>query len=273
MAIYFAFCDENGAYKRLRGSGFLRAHPVYLRATVHFPADQWKNLEGRFRELKNNYGLPLTEEIKWSYAWSLKSHARTGKSIKPRDKYYFLRDYDPERLQEFLLEAVSLLRTVDGAKAIITITDNAVCQKIGIERLLRMHLQESMQRIEMDMQADPSNLCVLFVDPVSADKDKALREAYAQLYHVGDLITRYSHIKDSLNLEHSHHSVGIQMADYMAGAVGSALNGRPLGQQIYAEQIRHILRRHLNGSVGGYGIREVPGNKELRKELLAKLGE
>lgn len=273
MSIYFAFGDEHGAYERLRGKRFLKAHPFYLRVTVYFPAEQWKNLQTSFRQLKESYGLPVTKEIKWSFAWSLKSHQQTGKIIRPSDKYFFLRDYDPDRLQEFLASSVALLRNVAGTKAIVTVTDNATCPRVGFDRLLRMHLQESMQRIEMDMQIDPSHLCVLFIDPVSDEKDKALREAYAQLYQAGDLIKRYRHIKDSLNLEHSHHSVGIQMADYLAGAIGSALGGRPLGQQIYGNHVRHILRRHWSGRIGGYGIREVPGDKDVRASLLRTLGE
>lgn len=131
-----------------------------------------------------------------------------------------------------------------------------------------MHLQEAMQRIEMDMQAKNNSLCVLFVDPVSSSKDKALRESYSILYRNGDLINKYSHIKDSLNIEHSHHSVGIQLSDFVAGSFGSLLNTRPLGQKIFHELISQIVRRNFNNNeIAGYGVREVPSNKELRKEL------
>jgi len=273
LSIYFAFSDENGAYKRRRNKKFLQAHPWYIRSTVVFPAGEWKSLESRFRSIKNSYELPLDKEIKWSFAWSLMSHDRTRKPITTKDKYYFLRDYDPERLQHFLRDSVALLTELSEATIILTVTNNTTCQNIRVEPLLRMHLQEAMQRLEMDMQRFDQALCVLFVDPVSEEKDKALREAYAELYRRGDYIEEYSCIKDSLNIEHSHHSVGIQMADYVAGAAGSILNGRPLGATIYRDSISKIVRRDSAGNIGGYGLREVPTNARLREELVRALNE
>jgi len=271
MTIYFAFSDENGSYKKRRSSRFIRAHPWYIRSTLCIDALEWKTLEKEYENLKKSYDLPSGEEIKWSYAYSLYSHKRTGRAIKPKDKYYFLKNYNPEKLISFLDKATSILNNLNYCRAIFTITDNKECQSIDDSRLLKMHLQEAMQRLEMDMQTDNNNLCVLFVDPVSEEKDKSLREAYASLYQNGDIINRYSHIKDSLNIEHSHHSVGIQMADFLAGAFSSLLSERELGKNIYKNTINNIIRKKGDGSVQGYGFREVPGNKPLRNKILTKI--
>lgn len=243
MTIYFAFSDENGSYKKRRSSRFLRAHPWHIRSTLCIDALEWKKLEKDYEALRENYELPFGEEIKWSYAYSLYSHKNTNRPIKPKDKYYFLKDYKPEKLVSFLDDATSLLNSLNYCKAIFTVTDNKECQSIDESRLLKMHLQETMQRLEMDMQSDNNNLCVLFVDPVSDKNDKSLREGYASLYQNGDIINRYSHIKDSLNIEHSHHSVAIQMADFLAGAFCSMLSERELGKNIYKKTINNIIRK------------------------------
>ncbi|MDZ7660905.1 DUF3800 domain-containing protein [Thiohalophilus sp.] len=268
MGIFFSFSDENGAYEWWRSSKFLRAHPWYVRSTVFFKALEWKPLETSFNNLKSQYDLPANNEIKWSFAWSLKSHRKTGKPITEKDKYYFLKNYDPDKLERFLVEAVALLTNISYCKVIFTVTDNKICPRIQESRLLRMHLQESMQRLEMDMEQDEENLCVPFIDPVSRQKDKTLREAYSELYRNGDLYKRYSHIKDSLNIEYSHHSVGIQVADFLAGAFGSLLNERDLGREVYRRTIHEIIRKKADGQVSGYGVREVPGNKRVRAAIV-----
>ena len=251
-----------------RRGKFLRAHSWYVRSTVFFQALEWKELERRFQELKNIYDLPEKNEIKWSFAWSLKSHRKTGKLFKEKDKYYFLKDYNPDKLERFLVEAVALLKNLSNCRVIYTVTNNNICPRIHESRLLKMHLQESMQRLEMDMENNDDNLCILFIDPVSPEKDKTLREAYSDLYRNGDLFKRYGHIKDSLNIEHSHHSVGVQMADYLAGAFGSLLNGRDLGKEVYRGTIHDIVRKKNDGKVSGYGVREVPGSKQVRSEIV-----
>lgn len=269
MTIYFAFSDENGAYKRIRTSSFRRAHPYYVRCSFVLNAEDWKRLDSLYLDLKERYRLPRHEEIKWSYARAIQVLQERSKTPKPSDSFYFLRNYPADQLKEFIAECAGLVNYLSFCKLIFTVTCNSRCQAIEEQRLLKMHLQESMQRIEMDMQSDASNLCVYFVDPVSNDKDKALREAYSELYRNGDLIERYAHIKDSLNIEHSHHSVGIQMADIFAGAFTSNLRGYELGQKIYQESISQVIRRDRFGSVGGYGVREVPGNKDIRQEIIA----
>lgn len=268
MTIYFAFSDENGAYRRLRGRKFIRAHPYYVRATVIIDALEWKKLESGYCDLKRKYDIPDEKEVKWSFARSIHAFKNKGKEIREKEAFYFLRAFESEQLLEFLFESVHLLRTLDYCKVIFTVTCNRRCPSIAMERLLKMHLQEVMQRIEMDMQNDNSNLCVFFVDPVSNENDKNLREAYSDLYRNGDFISRYAHIKDSLNIEHSHHSVGIQMADFLAGSFVANLKGYDSGQRFYKEIVIGLIRKSASGVLPGYGFREVPGNKELRSEIL-----
>lgn len=272
MTTYFAFSDENGSYKRLRSGKFILAHPFYIKTTIYFHSKDWKLLEKGYQELKVHYGLPRHEEIKWSFARTLQKHNEGRTRIKKDDACYFLRDYEPEKLRDFIIESLRLLLDLNYVRLIYTITDNRSCPRIADSKLLKMHLQETMQRIEMDMRYDSENLCVIFVDPVSKEKDKSLRNAYSDLYLRGDFIERYSHIKDSLNVEHSHHSVGIQMADFLAGAMYSKLKDYPLGEKIYSEVIRRIIRRGPNKVITGYGIRVVPRNTGIQiKEALNSL--
>lgn len=271
MSIYFAFSDENGSYRKWRSAKFASAHPLYIRSNLLINGLEWKKLEQGYRSLKQKYDLPINKEIKWSYVWSLISHRNNGREIKDKCSYYFIKDYDPDLLGKFICESISLLNDLEYCRLIYTVTSNRLCPQIDEGKLLKMHMQEAMQRIEMDMAKDGNNLCVLFIDPVSREKDASMREAYSELYQNGDFIDRYSHIKDSLNFEYSHHSVGIQMADFLAGALFSKLKKYPMGIEIYANTITNILRKGPRGRIDGYGIRTVPRSNDLNEKILSVL--
>ena len=268
MTIYFGFSDENGDYQILRSNRFKSAHPYYVRSTMLINASDWKSLETAYREIKSKYNLPLNKEVKWSYLRSIYKYRKNGKNISEREPFYFLREFPTDEHKRFLLESLGILCSLETCKLIFTVTCNTRCPRIDEKRLIKMHIQEAMQRIEMEIQHKKDNLCVLFVDPVSNRKDRVLRDAYSELYQNGDIIERYGHIKDSLNIEHSHHSVGIQMSDFLAGSFVSALKGYDFGTQIYSDIVSKLVRRNSDGRVGGYGIREVPGNKQFREELV-----
>lgn len=270
MTIYFAFSDENGSYKRVRGKRFIRAHKYYVRATCIIDATEWKNIESAYCALKRKHGIPIEKEVKWSFARSLHKYKEDGKEIREKEAFYFLREKNPEALQDFLREALALLVDLNYCNVIFTVTSNERCRAIAHSRLIKMHLQEAMQRIQMDMEDARENLCVFFVDPVSNENDKNLREAYSELYRGGDLYKRYSHIKDSLNVEHSHHSVGIQMADFLAGAFVANLKEYEMGQEVYRDCLSRIIRRGPGGRLPGFGFREVPRDVDLRAELGAR---
>lgn len=79
------------------------------------------------------------------------------------------------------------------------------------------------------------------------------------------------HIKDSLNLELSHHSAGIQLADFIAGCFTGFLRGWRFSTESCKELILPYLRKSDDGEVLGYGIREIPRDGEIRSEIDDKL--
>lgn len=130
-----------------------------------------------------------------------------------------------------------------------------------------------MQRLEMELRFDDGNLGVLFIDPVSNEKNEMFRQIYYDLFENGDLL-KYKFIKDSLNIENSHHSVGIQIADYISGVFSSILkasdkNDYSIGTKMFYDYVHPNLRRDSLGEIHGFGIREVPRN-ELNRVWLIK---
>jgi len=272
MSTFFGFSDECGMYRQDRDDKFLNAHPYYLRSTLLVSANECKDMNHKFQEIKKSFSLPLNNEVKWSYLWSLRKHQETGKEIRDNQKYKFLEHLGYAGVLEFISQALNIINTLNYKKIIITHTDNTICTRYTEKAALTMHIQEHMQRIEMEMQVDKLNLAVLFFDPVSYNTDILLRNIYFDLFNEGDFIHKYNHIKDSLNIENSHQSVGIQIADYISGAYSCMLKGRKSenyidGKNLFFDYVYPNLRRKDNGEIFGYGLREIPSNKQYRIEL------
>ena len=99
----------------------------------------------------------------------------------------------------------------------------------------------------------------------------ALREQYKNTYYEGPFIEKYKHIKDSCSFELSHHSFGIQIADYAAGIFNGSLRGFNTSLELFNRYLSGLIRRSEEGKVFGYGIREVPKDAAVRSMLESKL--
>ena len=264
--IYFAFSDECGSYKKAPQEKFTEAHPFYIRATFLMNGSDWKPLNSKFNTLKENLlKLHSKQEIKWSYLWSLKKKKEKSEPISSSADYYFLKDIPFNTLLEFIKRSIGLLAELNYCKIILSVTRNQKCYNYKESVMMKFHLQGHLQRIEMEIQNSAQNLAVIFFDPVNKTQDKLLSEAYFDLFKNGDFIKNYSHVKDSINFELSHHSVGIQLADYLAGCFSHFLKGYLSGRSIFIQNILPLIRRaEPNGDLLGYGIIEVPKNEKIR---------
>jgi hypothetical protein len=273
---YFCFSDECGDYKQNMTEKQLRNHPYYIRSTLLINSNEWKILNLNFRELKNKYGLPLSKELKWANIWTVRNFQINNKPIPDKYGIKHFEKFDYHSLINFVEEALLLINGLKEKKIIATYTKNSNQYITSEKSMILFHLQEHMQRLEMELQVDEGNLGVLFFDPVGSEKDNLFREIYNDLFENGDFIRSYKSIKDSLNIENSHHSVGIQIADYVSGAFSSILKASididySRGVRMFFNSVYPNLRHSWNGSIQGYGIREVPRSVPTRKWLIEQM--
>jgi len=266
MAIYFCFSDECGYHKPHMTPNELRRQPYYVRSVLMVMADDWKKLSSDFKKLKTQYGIPTEMEFKWSYLWSIKSQ----KIVKDDDNLLFFKKIGHNKLCNFVKDSIDLLKNLDYAKILITFTDNTIDNHLEND-ILKFHFQDILRRIEMEMQIDNDNLAVLFVDPVSSDKNDLFRNLYHELIIGEDFIKEYSHVKDSLNIEYSHHSVGIQLADFISGVFNSVLRCNNIDRykpslEIFFDSIVPLLRKK-GKLVYRYGLVEIPKNDAFRAKI------
>jgi hypothetical protein len=254
----------------------VRIHPFYVRTTLLINANEWKALNNSFRQLKTKYSLPLTKELKWAHLWTLRNFQIKKKEIPAKCDIKYLEKIDYHTLIDFVEESLLLINNLNEKKIIATFTKNSNNTALNDKLMMKFHLQEHMQRIEMELQVEVGNLGVLFIDPISNEKNELFRSIYYELFEDGDFIKKYKFIKDSLNIENSNHSVGIQIADYISGAFSSILkassdNNYARGVKMFYDFVQPNLRRGSKGEIQGYGIREVPRCKTNRDWLTGQL--
>jgi hypothetical protein len=271
MPTYFAFNDDYGHYKPKPSNKHLRSHPFYLRATLIVRSDEYIKLSNKINYRKRKFGFPEDREIKWSYPWSLRKHFKNNKPITSKYRYHFLKDIDYHKVIDYVEESLAVLKDLNYASIVVTITEGKEFLNIKPERLQEMHLECAMQRIEMEIGGSTETICVLFLDPESKDLDKGMRNSYFKIRSDGGIMKKYKRIKDSLNFEDSNHSIGIQMADLIAGSFASCLKNRVSdsygrGDKMFRSHVQPLLRE-CNGNTFGYGICEVPTNADVRKGL------
>lgn len=277
MSTFFGFSDECGDYVLAENKRQIRAHPYYIRSNIIINSINYKRLSKSFKDLKQAYNLPLNKEIKWSYLYRLDLIQKGKQNLESNPDIKFLEKISYGKLLQFVEDTISLLNGQDDTSVILTYSDNSIRNNFSIDQVLKMHLQDHIQRFEYYL-SDKKNddLGVLFFDPVSEKRNDFFRNKYYDMSDRGDFI-KYEHIKDSLNFEYSHHSVGIQIADFVAGCFSSVLksgnnnNNYGAGIKIFSNYVYPLIRKGYNGKCEGYGIMDIPYNNKVRNIYMNKI--
>ena len=101
---------------------------------------------------------------------------------------------------------------------------------------------------------DKSGLAVVFADQMSGDEAcRDLQKLYANLRAGSDRFLNYDHIMDSICFMDSAHCCGIQLADFVAGAVNGFLRGFYAAEKLFSLRIYAHVRKTAAGGQLGYG--------------------
>ncbi|MBR7092742.1 MAG: DUF3800 domain-containing protein [Clostridia bacterium] len=259
------FTDEAGVYNKMPSEPFRRSHPFYIRSNTCLSSDDYRLFQGEVQALNKRYGIPVGEEVKWSDLWEIH-----------RGKYRaeILKGLSEDKLKGYYRRVLQYAAANGSLLFLFTVTCvfTQPCYHSESE-LLKFHLQEAMQRVNMDAQ--PDDFATIIMDELNHDKIKKLKAACHEIAVTGDLI-KYKNIYAGVLTESSSQSPGIQLADFAAGILNGYLRGALLSRGKYAfatdlfnEYIRPNLRCHADGRIMGYGVREVPSDLTIRKKLSA----
>lgn len=261
MNAYFAFSDEAGQYDTRCGKRFLRSHPYYVRATVLMTVEEYRKYQKSIRDINNVMGLSALSEIKWSDLWSKKHN-------QPRTK--FIKEISESKLMDYYERVLSEAQKMSSMKIVISVTKNIPNNGIRKEKMMTFHLQEALQRVENELKGN--GFATFIIDELPEDYSNKVRDICHSLINDGDII-KYKSLYSGVLFEQSNLSVGIQLADYIAGISNSifksmdAPNNYEFAKRLFLEYVVPKLRKSDFGELMGYGIREVTKNDELRTRL------
>lgn len=261
---FLVFTDEAGAYNKMPSEPFRRSHPFYIRSNTYLSANDYRVFQGKVQALNKLYGIPIGEEVKWSDLWEVhRGKFRTS----------FLQGFSEDKLKGYYRRVLQYASNKDSLRFLFTVTCvyTQLCYHSESE-LLKFHLQESMQRVNMDAQ--PDGFATIIMDELTPDKIKKLKSAYHEIAVTGDLI-KYKNIYSGVLTESSSQSPGIQLADFAAGIMNGYLRGALLSRgkyefatDLYKEFVAPRLRKHADGRIMGYGVREVPSDSNIRTRFI-----
>lgn len=269
--VIFVFTDECGIYEKIKTKKMLKAHPYYVRSNVIISIDDYNIIEKRLSDLKMSIGIDPHTEIKWSHMGTL---------IKGRDVGY---DIDLSKIQKYFKDVCILIQKCSSAKLFYTITKLSEVKQIDKVKLIKMHMQDVYQRIEMEIGRNDCKAIVIADDLNS--ENKKLKSALYELTKDGDRFIDYEHIYNGLFIDYSDQCCGLQLADICAGIMTASLKyiesdidlkhkfsfSYDLFTKYLFEKIRHDDSCLPYYTVYGYGIKEVPNN--CGKSIVKKISQ
>ena len=161
-----------------------------------------------------------------------------------------------------------MIRIVTSESSLTTLA--CVCSAAAAYEMASINTQEDLyhgtfkpvtERFQYYLQdlsrtVGANQLGIIIADHRGQQDDKRLRGHHQKLLHsTGEFISRYDNLVEGLFLEPSNLSVGIQLADIIAGSIWRNFERQ---DSTWYDLIEPSIRRNTTGSVEGHGIVKFP---------------
>lgn len=264
MENYFVFTDEAGQYEQEKSAKFLLRHPFYIRANIIIKIDDYFDFCNKIKVLNKKMNIPIGEEIKWQDLWDKKRN---------RNRKPFLARMSFDDVEKYIVSFLDMFAIYKEASLVVSVTSNTRIKKYKKENLIGMHLQVAYQRVQNEIGR--KGTAIFIMDELDNTFTNKLKESGFFLISNGDNFVQYNNIFPNLLIDHSNHCIGLQLADFCAGATNGVLKKELLGkstfnfsEHVYKLVILPKLRsNHTGYETLGYGIVEVPQSQSFRKDL------
>lgn len=273
MNTYICFNDESGSLSD-NGSEF------YVRASVIVNSTQLKDIENKIKEIRNIYKLTdLYSEVKWQDLWQLRNSFKKNK--KPNGKrlleifnYLSSIGVDYHLLIDYCKNVISLIDNFN-LRVILSFTVRSQCPKHKPESIIKFHIQDHLQRIQMQY---PSSVVIIVYDSLDENSKKTFKKIHKEIVTSGDFV-EYNSIFSSLLFDDSFDNGLIQIADYVAGSFANVLkavnsqnhNNYQKAITFFSKYIFPNLAKNDREEIWGIGIKETPKDDHIRVDYSKKI--
>ena len=204
--------------------------------------------------MKADFDLPNNQEIKWSDVYSIQ---------KKRYRKDFLSRYSDKNIMDYISKYLNYSNKYTSIKFIFTVTKNKEQNSADKDYINFIHLQNIYQRAQLDAKNYNKDFYLVVIDDMNEETLDVLRKKCSDLLHHGDKFIKYSNVNQSLLVEKSEQSAGVQLADYSAGIFNSvakryilAHNNYDFANQLYLSYIAPRIRNYYK-KLSGYGIIQI----------------
>jgi hypothetical protein len=213
---------------------------------------QWHGVATEFRTLLKNFGI--RGEIKWRY-FGLHNDDPDN-SVAALDES--ARDEVRRKLYEIITarKSIKIIACVTSAAAAYQLdyVHDADDLYLYTYKTLTERFQYYLQ--DLSRTVGDKQLGMVVADHRGKTQDDLLRKRHAALVaEKGVFTSKYANYVEIVFLTPSHYSVGIQLADMVAGAIGRQYN---TGDDRFATLIRGSFRTSASGKVEGFGLVKFP---------------
>ena len=245
------FVDESGTPPKPQKAS---AHRFFVIAGIIIHENQWSEIASEARRICQSHRFRVSGEIKWRYF---------GAANTDRDNS--VAHLNAAQRDEFRVQIFDVLTKRKSVRIVACVSDAIAAYKLPnvndaddlyhhtykpVSERFQYHLQD-LSRTVGDKQ-----LGIIIADHRSGDQDKALRRHHHSLLG-GDAMhgSDYANFVETVFLTPSHLSVGIQLADMVAGAIGRAINSKDTK---FARLLVPAFRRSPKGAIAGFGFVRFP---------------
>lgn len=219
---------------------------------IAIPEASWSRIRDGLMGLKIR--RKLRGELKWRYF-----------SPNNDDDRNPMRSLDQETRDSIRTEIYQLICQEKAVRTIASICSvkaayamQSVSNQTDVYHLTYKTITERFQYYLQDLKkvSGRDEFGIIVCDQRSGNDDKRLRDHHHKLLYSGaNFVSSYKNLVESLFLQQSNHSVGIQLADLVAGAVWRKFER---GDDRWFELLKPSLRRDPNGNIDGWGIVKCP---------------
>ncbi len=247
--MYICFVDESGTPPKPTQT---RPAAYWVLASVIVHEAQWQNISSEFSALKRRFRV--TGEVKWRYF-----------GPHNRDKDNSVAHLSEDERNQFREQMYSILTKRNSIKIIYSVCSvEAAFEKPRINtqddlyfetyKPLSERFQYFLQDISREIGA--TQLGIVVADHQGRKQDESLRDEHQRMVREDGMFTsNFDNYIETIFLTPSHHSVGIQFADMVAGAIGRRFMSND--RQFY-NMIESSFRRSTDGRLLGFGEVRVP---------------
>lgn len=246
--MYLLFMDESGTPPKPDKA---RGRYLVIGGLI-IPEGAWQAISRHYKAIKKEYGI--TAELKWKY-WG-------RHNIEKGNELSNLSEQQRTELRE---KIISLIVSRKAVKIICCVTSveaayarSRIADQDDVYHLTYKGVTERFQYFLQDASrvTGQPQYGMVISDHRMANDDVKLRARHHELMDGGQEYTStYSNIIETIFFSPSEASIGLQLADIVAGAVNRAYEHK---DRRFSEMLKSAFRASATGEIVGYGLVKMP---------------